>query len=112
MKIRKDNKVRVSVAGCSKGYPGDYSKVKEKEILGLSKAMKLPGITIFGSGIKRVGKKFLASGGRLFYIVGEGENIIDAREKAYNAMKLISVEGDNLHFRTDIGFKDVERLKK
>ena len=111
LKIRKDNKVRVSVAGCSKGYPGDYSKVKEKEILGLSKAMKLPGITIFGSGIKRVGKKFLASGGRLFYIVGEGENIIDAREKAYNAMKLISVEGDNLHFRTDIGFRDVERLK-
>ena len=111
LKIKKDNKVRVSVAGCSKGYPGDYSKVKEKEILGLSKAMKLPGITIFGSGIKRVGKKFLASGGRLFYIVGEGENIIDAREKAYNAMKLISVEGDNLHFRTDIGFRDVERLK-
>ncbi|MCL4365774.1 phosphoribosylamine--glycine ligase [Patescibacteria group bacterium] len=55
--IKFDKKVRISVAGCSKGYPEDYSKVKGKEILGLTDAMKLPGILIFGSGIKRAGNK-------------------------------------------------------
>ena len=56
--------------------------------------------------------KYFASGGRLFYIVGEGETVIEARRKAYEAMSLVSVEGNNLHFRTDIGWRDVERIKK
>ena len=112
IEIEMDNKVRISVAGCSKGYPGDYSKVSGKEIFGIEKAIKLPGISIFGSGIERQGKRFFASGGRLFYVVGEGKNIMEAREKAYNALKLISIEGDNLHYRGDIGWRDLERTKK
>lgn len=111
-KIVFDKKVRISVAGCSKGYPGDYSAVKGKEIFGLIKAMKMPGISIFGSGIKRTGKKFFAAGGRVFYIVGEGRDTQEAREKAYKAMGQITIEGDNLHYRTDIGWKDLERMKK
>jgi|Napbiome12C3dose_1001474.scaffolds.fasta_scaffold00001_38 phosphoribosylamine--glycine ligase len=111
-KIVFDRKVRISVAGCSKGYPGDYATVKGKEIFGLIKAMKMPGISIFGSGIKRTGKKFFAAGGRVFYIVGEGRDIQEAREKAYKAMGQITIEGDSLHYRTDIGWKDLERLKK
>lgn len=112
LKINLDNKIRVSVAGCSKGYPNDYSSVKGKQIFGIETAMRLPGVTVFGSGIKRDGKKFIANGGRLFYSVSEGKNIVDARQKAYNAMSLISIEGDNLHFRTDIGWRDVERSRR
>lgn len=37
---------------------------------------------------------------------------IEARKRAYHAMSLLSVEGNNLHFRTDIGWRDVERLRK
>ncbi len=107
-----DDKVRISVAGCSKGYPGDYSQVKGKEIFGLGKAMKLPGIVIFGSGVRREKGRFLVSGGRIFYVVAEGENILEAREKAYKAMKLISIEGHNLHYRRDIGWRDLERLSQ
>ncbi len=110
-KIEFDDKVRVSIAGCSKGYPGDYSSVKGKEIFGLADAMKLPGIFIFGSGIKIVENKFFANGGRIFYVVGEGKDVIQAREKAYKAMKMITIEGDNLHYRTDIGWRDMERIK-
>lgn len=122
LKVEIDSKVRISVAGCSKGYPMDYSKVLGKQISGLEKAMKLPGITIFGSGIKRDDKKFIprsgrvprfiANGGRLFYIVAEGKDILKAKEKAYQAMNLINIEEDNLHFRTDIGWRDVKRMKK
>lgn len=110
LKLNLDSRVRISVAGCSKGYPGDYSKVKDKQIFGLEKAMKLSGVSIFGSGIIREKGKFLANGGRLFYVVSEGKDIIEARKKAYQAMSLISIEGNNLHFRTDIGWRDVERF--
>lgn len=107
-----DKKVRVSIAGCSKGYPGDYSKVLGKEIYGLTKAMKLPDITIFGSGIKRSGKKFFVTGGRVFHVVGEGKSILDAIKKAYQAMAVITIEGDSLHYRKDIGWRDIERIRK
>lgn len=112
LKVNMDNKVRISVAGCSKGYPGDYSKVKGKEIFGLEMVMKLPGITIFGAGIKREDRKFFAAGGRIFHLVAEGGNVMEAREKAYHAMSLIRIEDDNLHYRTDIGWRDLARLRE
>jgi len=62
--------------------------------------------------IKEENGRYYASGGRLFYIVGEGKTVIDARQRAYEAMSLISIEGNNLHFRTDIGWRDIERLRK
>ena len=108
-KINFDKKVRISVAGCSKGYPDDYSKAKGKEIFGIEQAMKVSGVLIFGSGIKRDKNKFYANGGRIFYVVGEGRNIKEARKKAYQAMKLINIKGNNLYYRTDIGWRDMQR---
>jgi len=61
--------------------------------------------------IKEKDGKHYANGGRLFYLVGEGETVIEARKKAYEAMSLVYVEGNNLHYRTDIGWRDVERLR-
>ncbi len=108
--ISFDNKVRISVAGCAKGYPKDYSAVKGKEIFGLQDAMQKPGITIFGSGITRKGNKFFVNGGRIFYIVAEGKDILETRKKAYAALKLVSIDGNNLHYRKDIGWRDIQRL--
>lgn len=108
--IRMDKKVRISIAGCSYGYPNDYSQVKGKRIFGLEKAAKLPGITIYGAGIKKQSGHFVANGGRIFHIVSEGKTIQEARQNAYSAMALISIEGNNLHYRTDIGWRDVERI--
>ncbi|MDP3987773.1 MAG: phosphoribosylamine--glycine ligase [Candidatus Levybacteria bacterium] len=107
--IKFDNKVRLSIAGCAKGYPDDYSNAKGKEIFGLLSAAKLPDIEIFGSGIKRKGKRFFINGGRIFHLVAEGEDIKQARKKAYEAISLISVEGNNLHYRKDIGWRDLKR---
>lgn len=112
VKIRTDGKARVVVAGVSRGYPGDYSKVKGKRIYGLKEAMKVEGIRIYGAGVKVINKIHYADGGRLFYIVGEGKTTIDARQKAYEAMSIISVEGNNLHYRTDIGWRDIARLRE
>lgn len=112
MNLRTDGKSRVVVAGASRGYPGDYSHVRGKMIHGLDKARKVNGVRFYSAAIKEEGGKYFANGGRLFYIVGEGSNIIEARERAYDAMSLVSIEGNNLHFRTDIGWRDVERLRR
>lgn len=112
LKIQTDKKARVVVTGASRGYPDDYSKVKGKQIFGIDEAQKMDGVKIYGAGMKLVDSKYYASGGRLFYVVGEGKTVIDARQKAYEAMALISIEGNNLHFRTDIGWRDVARLRK
>lgn len=110
IKINFDKKVRISVAGCSRGYPNDYSTIKGKEIYGISSILKQKNALIFGAGIKKDGKKFVANGGRIFHVISEGQNILDARKKAYSTMASLFVENNGLHYRTDIGWRDVARI--
>lgn len=109
-RVTFDNKIRIAVTACARGYPIDYANIKGKEIFGVIDAANLSGITIFGSGIKRVGTKFFVNGGRVLHVVGEGKNVKEARRKAYEALALLYIEGNNLHYRTDIGFADLERV--
>jgi len=109
MLIKTDGKSRVAVAGAAKGYPGDYTNVKGKKISGLESILNA---LIYGAGIKAEGNNFVVNGGRIFYVVGEGKDVLEAREKAYAAMKNISIEGNNLQYRSDIGWRDVSRIKK
>jgi len=111
-KIKQDGKVRVVVAGVAKGYPGQENHVRGKKITGIDEARKIDGITIYGAGIKIINSKHYVNGGRLFYIVGEGNDAVDARERAYEAMHRITIEDDSLAYRTDIGYRDVARLHK
>lgn len=108
--ISQDDKVKVCVVGASKGYPNDYSNVRGKRIYGLEEAMDVEGIKIFGAGIEVADGKFYTNGGRLFSVVAEGDNIIEARQKVYSSIAYITIEGNNLHYRTDIGWRDVERF--
>ncbi len=110
LKTESDGKARVVIAGMSKGYPGNYDGVKGKQIFGLDRAMKTAGVKIYGAGVEVVDGKYYASGGRLFYAVGEGKDVIEARERAYSAMSNIFIDGNNLHYRTDIGWRDMDRL--
>lgn len=107
--IALDGNVRLSIAGCASGYPLDYAAVKGKQIFGLDAAMKLPGISLYGSGMKKVGNNFVVTGGRIFHLVAEGKTLLQARVRAYGAMSMIFVEGNNLHYRTDIGWRDREK---
>ena len=110
--FEQDDKTRVCVVGASRGYPGDYSEVKGKRIYGLKNVMKKEGVEVFGAGIEIREGKFYANGGRLFSVVGEGEDILEAKQKAYSAIAMVDIEGNNLHYRTDIGWRDVERFLK
>lgn len=108
-KIKKDNLKRISVVGASFGYPGDYSAVKGKKIFGLN---GLKNVKVFGAGIAKKEKNFVVSGGRVFHLMAEGKDLLDAREKAYKAMSQVYIEGNNLHYRTDIGWKDLKKKVK
>lgn len=107
--MEHDGLTRVCIVGASKGYPGDYSAVKGMEIIGLERASEVPGVTVYGVAIAVRDGKFYADGGRLFNIVGAGQNVAEAQMRAYEAMDYISIEGDNLHYRTDIGEKEAAR---
>ncbi len=111
--IKEDDKTRVCVVGAVRGYPDnaavDSAKKKNLRIYGLDEAMRVFGVTVYGAGIKMADNKFYVNGGRLFSLVAEGFDIRDARAKAMHAMSMVSVEGNNLHYRTDIGWRDMER---
>ena len=109
-KITMDDKVRLCVVGVLKGYPGDYSKNMGKQIYGLENILDSPDIDVFGAGIKVEDNKFYACSGRLFSIVAKADNIVQARKKAYEAISEIRVQGNNLHYRTDIASRDVQRF--
>ncbi len=107
-RIIKDKKYRIVVAATAKGYPVDYSKIVGKEIKGMDKLVKSK-VKIYGAGVKLQGNKYLVSGGRLFYVLSEGKNVAEARKIAYNALSLVSIAGGNLHYRRDIGYRDLKR---
>lgn len=109
LKLKTDKLIRISVAGCSRGYPTDYSSVKGKKIIGLEKVSKFPNVNIYGAGISKNENKFVATGGRVFHLTGVGLTLSQARMRAYGAMSLVAIENNNLHFRTDIGWRDMER---
>jgi phosphoribosylamine--glycine ligase len=109
LEIKEDKEVRACVVGASRGYPEDYGAVKGKRIFGLEDAMNVEGVEVYGAGIKIRAERVYADGGRLFSIIGKGRDVIEARAKAYEAISRISIEGNCLHYRTDVGWRDVER---
>ncbi|MEP7166581.1 MAG: phosphoribosylamine--glycine ligase [Candidatus Woesebacteria bacterium] len=110
--IQTNGKRRVVLAGTAKGYPQDYNSVKGKRIFGLENAINAPQVLVYGAGIKRIGCDWVVDGGRVFYIVGEGETVQEAKALAYATMNTIEIEGDNLHYRQDIADDEIKRLTR
>ena len=110
LNLKIDKKVRVVAAAAAKGYPVDYQSVKGKKVFGIDQAIKA-GAKIYGAGIKKVDEDWVVAGGRILFVMAEGKNAIEARKRAYQALRKVSIEGNNLHFRKDIGWRDVERMR-
>jgi phosphoribosylamine---glycine ligase len=95
----------VSVVLASKGYPGSYER--DKEILGLKKAESVDKVLIFHAGtVKRTGQdgpRYFTSGGRVLNITALGGSIREAKERAYDTIRLIDFE--NIYYRKDISDK-------
>ncbi len=106
--VKFDNLTRVCVVGASHGYPINYSHVKGKRIFGIE-SLYHSDTLLFSAAIGNNNGLPVAAGGRLFSVVGVGNNIIDAKRKAYAGISQIAIEKNLLHYRSDIGWHDVLR---
>ena len=93
--------VALTVVMASKGYPGAYEK--GHAIIGLDEAEKLPGVTLFHAGTARRGTEIAAVGGRVLDVTAIGQDVAEARARAYAAVEKIHWQG--AFFRKDIGWR-------
>ena len=95
----------VCVVAASKGYPDSYQK--GFEIKGLDINEKI--IIIYHAGTDEVDEKIVTSGGRVLGVTAvlNKNDLIEAREKAYEAIRQIHFEG--MYYRKDIALRALNR---
>lgn len=97
--IEWSNEAAVCVVLASGGYPASYPK--GLPISGLDEA---EGALVFHAGTaKNEAGEWVTNGGRVLGVVGLGQNIAEARDKAYAAAERITFDGK--HQRSDIAAK-------
>lgn len=96
----------VCVVMASKGYPGDYKK--GFQIHRIDEVNSMDGVLVFHSGTSRDDGGIVASGGRVIGVTAVGDDVSDAINKVYKAVKHIDCE--SLYYRTDIGKKALKYL--
>lgn len=89
----------VCVVLASEGYPGQCKT--EVPIYGLNEAAKLSNVEIFHAATKFQDGRVVTNGGRVLSVTAHGKDIQEARERAYEAVRMIKFEG--MYFRSDIG---------
>jgi phosphoribosylamine---glycine ligase len=100
-----DDGAAVTVVMASEGYPGTYRT--GAPITGVEEAEAIEGVTVFHAGTARDHDgRLVTSGGRVLSVTGVGEDLAEARMRAYRAVDLIGFEGE--HHRTDIAAQAVE----
>jgi phosphoribosylamine---glycine ligase len=95
-KIKIDSRHAVTVVMVSGGYPGDYPK--GKVIRGLNSPHDA---LVFHAGTRNDETSTLTDGGRVLAVTGMGQNLQEAREKAYEGVAKLN--WDEVYFRKDIG---------
>ncbi len=104
--LKWEDLVCVDVVLASGGYPGKYEKGKKIKIT----RENIPdGVQIFHAGTELKNGQLYTSGGRVLNVAACGRDIIQARNKAYEAIEKISFE--NMYYRKDIGYRELERRR-
>lgn len=98
-----DQKTSLGVVLAAKGYPDQYEK--GLPISGLSS--QVTDTKVFHAGTAVKDKKVVTNGGRVLCVASLGEDIMEARTKAYERIDLL--DWDGMFFRKDIGHKAVSR---
>lgn len=97
--LKFEDNAAVCVVLASDGYPLKYEK--GKKITGLENFEGKTDIFAFHAGTKKVNGDVLTNGGRVLGITTTAPTLKEARDKAYEATKL--VEFENKYMRNDIG---------
>jgi phosphoribosylamine---glycine ligase len=98
-KVSWDPRACVTVVLAAGGYPGSYRRGLEIE--GLEAAGALPGVHLFhaGTALGPAGQVRTA-GGRVLGVTALGDDLADARTRAYQAAELVRFDG--VHYRRDV----------
>jgi len=86
-----DPRPAVCVVMASAGYPGDYEK--GRPIRGLDEAAKIPDAKVFHAGTIKLGDQIVNDGGRVLGVTALGDDLSQAKLRAYQAVKCIRWEG-------------------
>ena len=99
--IRWEERASMGFVMASKGYPGSYEKGFEIE--GIEEALKDPDVRIYHMGTASNDGRIYTAGGRVLMVIGSGDTLLQARDKALEAVGKIKC--DNLFWRRDIGWR-------
>ncbi|WP_144392305.1 phosphoribosylamine--glycine ligase [Pleionea sediminis] len=98
-----DSRAALGVVLAAGGYPADYEKGNPISGLGDD----IPDTKVFQAGTKEDGEHIVTAGGRVLCVVGLGDTVTEAQQKAYERVKTIT--WDNVYYRTDIGHRAIAR---
>lgn len=101
--LRFEENAAVCVILASEGYPEQYEK--GFIIKGLDSFIGKDDYFVFHAGTKKSGNDIISNGGRVLGITAKGNNLKEARRKAYEAASWVNF--DNKYMRNDIG-KSIE----
>ena len=90
----------LGVVLAAKGYPGKYGK--GFEIRNLESVQQL----VFHMGTKQSDGKWLSNGGRVLFVVGQGDSLAEAQKDAYAGVK--TIDCPDLFYRSDIGWQAIQ----
>jgi phosphoribosylamine---glycine ligase len=100
--LRWAKETAVAVVVASENYP-DTPRTGDR-IRGLKKVEELEGVHVIHAGTSfDEDGKVVSAGGRVLAVVALGSDLVEAREKAYDGVELVQLEGSQ--FRSDIGGK-------
>lgn len=98
-----DQRAAVGVVMASGGYPASTDTGHEISGLGGSDA----DTKVFHAGTKLNGDAVINSGGRVLCVVGLGDSVTEAQQKAYDRVKEINWQG--AFYRSDIAYRAIAR---
>jgi phosphoribosylamine---glycine ligase len=104
----KSGKSAACVVMASKGYPGAADT--GYPISGIALASEDPAVHVYHAGTATKPGAIVNSGGRVLSVVGLGDSLPSALEKAYGAAEMIDFQG--AFYRRDIGWRGLEAIKQ
>ena len=103
---RCSSQTALAVVVAARGYPA--APEKGVPIGGLAEAGAVTGVAVLHAGTRRAGDEILSYGGRVLAVTALGEDIVEARARAYAAIEKLKFPGG--FCRRDIGAKALRRI--
>ena len=105
-----DPRAALGVVLAAAGYPSDYPKGEIISGLPVGVPLFAEDYRVFHSGTSILDGVPITHGGRVLCVTALGDTVVAAQQRAYDIVQRIRWK--NLHYRTDIGSRAIEREKK